>query len=64
MLETTYFTLQRKGEGLNVIYISVTEVGRHLGFGISPGLGNFEGETITEIATHWAQTEASMREES
>lgn len=40
----TYFTLQRKEERLNVIYIPVTGIGRHLGFAISNGLENFEGE--------------------
>lgn len=51
MLETTYFTLQRKEERLNVIYIPVTGIGRHLGFAISNSLENFEGEIIKEIAT-------------
>lgn len=64
MLETIYFPLQRKEERVNVISIPVTGRGRHLGFGISNGLGNFEGETIKEIATLWTQTEASIREES
>lgn len=64
LLETTFFTLQRKEERLNVIYIPVTGIGRHVGFAISNGLKNFEGEAIKEIATLWAQTETSIREES
>lgn len=35
-----------------------------MGFGISNGLENFEGETIKKIATLSAQTEASIREET
>jgi len=57
-------TLQRKEERLNVIYIPVIGIGRHVGFAISNGLKNFEGEAIKEIATLWAQTETSIREES
>lgn len=61
-LETWYLTLQRRKERLNVIFIPITGTGRNLGFGISSGLGNFEGDTIKEIATLWDQTEASIRE--
>lgn len=51
MLEATFFTLQRKEERLTVIYIPVTGIGRQVGFAISNGLRNFEGEAIKEIAT-------------
>lgn len=45
MLEThTSLSKGRKEERLNVIYIPVTGIGRHLGFAISNGLENFEGE--------------------
>lgn len=50
MLEATFFTLQRKEERLNVIYIPVTGIGRQVGFEISNGLKNFE-KAIKEIAT-------------
>ena len=50
LLEATFFTLQRKEERLNVIYIPVTGIGRQVGFEISNGLKNFE-EAIKEIVT-------------
>lgn len=62
--ETAHFILQRKEEQWNVIYMHLTGICGHLGFGISNGLGNFEGETIKEITSLQAQTEASIREQS